>query len=197
MYLSVSCTFLGVVQRSCLFPYAGIRICRRSVVGIATRLRAGRSKVQIQVGARCPDRLLDPSSLLFNGYRVFFPRGQSGRGMHLTTHTYLVPKLGISGAIFLILLHIFMAWIRETLPLHGNSGQYRCYVIAARAEFWCNTKLFNISVSTVSRLWRVVSILTNRVCCDITRVVRSSLQLLYEIWRSDSVVAWDSSLLGC
>lgn len=69
--------------------------------------------------------------------------------MQLTTLTYLVLKLRISGAIFLILLHVFMAWIGKTLPLHGNSGQYRCYVIAARAELWYNTKLFNIQVSTV------------------------------------------------
>jgi len=34
-----------------------IRMCRSNVVGIATRLRAGRSEVQIQVGARRPDRL--------------------------------------------------------------------------------------------------------------------------------------------
>jgi len=50
IYLSVSCAFLRVVQRSCLRPYAGIRMCRTSVVDIATRLRAGRSEVQIQVG---------------------------------------------------------------------------------------------------------------------------------------------------
>ena len=37
IYLSVSCTLLGVVQRSCLFQYAGIRICLGSVVGIATK----------------------------------------------------------------------------------------------------------------------------------------------------------------
>ena len=44
-----------------------------------------------------------------------------------------------------------MAWTRETLPLplHGNSGQYRCYMITARAEFWCNTKFFNVSISAV------------------------------------------------
>jgi len=76
IYLSVSCTFLGVVQHSCLFPYA--RICMRlsSVVGIATTLGAGRSEVQIQVGAKRPDRLQDPSNLFFNGYRGFIPEAK-------------------------------------------------------------------------------------------------------------------------
>jgi hypothetical protein len=77
IYLSVSCAFLRVVQRSCLCPYVGIRMCRTSVVVLATRLRAGRSEVQIQVGARRLDRLQDPSSHLFNGYRVFFPGGKA------------------------------------------------------------------------------------------------------------------------
>jgi len=51
-------------------------MCWSSVV-VATTLRAGRSEVQIQVRARRPDRLQDPSSLLFNGYRVP-PRGGGG-----------------------------------------------------------------------------------------------------------------------
>ena len=76
--------------------------------------------------------------------------------MQFTTHTYLVLKLRISGAIFLILLHVFMAWIGETLPLHGNSGQYHCYMMAARAEFWCNTKLFNILVGAVGFVFDVL-----------------------------------------
>ena len=77
IYLSVSCAFLRVVQRSCLCPFVGIRMCRSNVVVVASRLRAGRSEFQIQVGARRPDRLQDPSSLLFNGYRGFLPGGKA------------------------------------------------------------------------------------------------------------------------
>jgi hypothetical protein len=39
-----------------------------------------------------PDRLRDPPSLLYNRYRVF-PGGKSGRGVMLTTHPLLVPRL--------------------------------------------------------------------------------------------------------
>jgi hypothetical protein len=76
-------------------------------MGIATRLRAVQSTVQIQVGTRRPDRLQDPTSLLFNGYRAFFTVCKVTR---VTMHNYLVPKLRIGGAIFLILLYFFMAW---------------------------------------------------------------------------------------
>jgi hypothetical protein len=39
-----------------------------------------------------PDRLQGPPSLLYNGYRVF-PGGKSGRGVMLTTHPLLAPRL--------------------------------------------------------------------------------------------------------
>jgi hypothetical protein len=39
-----------------------------------------------------PDWLWGPLSLLSNGYRWFFPRGKSSRGMKLTTHLHLVPR---------------------------------------------------------------------------------------------------------
>ena len=58
-------------------------------------LRAGRSGDRIPVGGEifltCPDRLWGPPSLLYNGYRVFFPGVKSGRGVTLTSHTLLVP----------------------------------------------------------------------------------------------------------
>jgi hypothetical protein len=44
-----------------------------------------------------PDRLRGPPSLLSNGYRGFFPPGgggvKRGRGVTLTTHPHLVPRL--------------------------------------------------------------------------------------------------------
>jgi hypothetical protein len=39
-----------------------------------------------------PDRLRGPPSLLYNGYRVF-PGGKDSRGVMLTTHPLLVPRL--------------------------------------------------------------------------------------------------------
>jgi hypothetical protein len=39
-----------------------------------------------------PDRLRGPPSLLYNGYRLF-PGGKGGRGVMLTTHPLLVPRL--------------------------------------------------------------------------------------------------------
>ena len=39
-----------------------------------------------------PDRPWGPPSLLYNGYRVF-PGGKVGRGVALTTHPLLAPKL--------------------------------------------------------------------------------------------------------
>ena len=54
-----------------------------SVVGIATRLQAGRSRDRIPVGARffctCPDQPWGSPSLLYNGYRVF-PGGKEQPG---------------------------------------------------------------------------------------------------------------------
>jgi hypothetical protein len=39
----------------------------------------------------CPDRPWGPSSLLYNGYRVF-PGVESGRSVTPTTHPFLVPR---------------------------------------------------------------------------------------------------------
>jgi len=46
-----------------------------------------------------PEWLWGQTSLLSNGGRVLFPRGQSGQGVKLTTHFHLVPRLGMSLAI--------------------------------------------------------------------------------------------------
>jgi len=46
----------------------------------------------------CPYRILGPPSLLSSGYRGLFSWVQSGRGVKLTTHVHLVPRLRIRGA---------------------------------------------------------------------------------------------------
>jgi hypothetical protein len=63
--------------------------------------------VQFPVGAvmgffsspQSPDRLWAPPSLLSDGYRMLLPRGESGRGVKLTTRLYIVPTLRMRGAI--------------------------------------------------------------------------------------------------
>jgi hypothetical protein len=81
--------------------------CRDSVVRIVTGYGLDNQGVGIRVtvGARIltsishRDRLWGTPSLLFNGHQGLFPRGESGRGVKLTTHLQLVPRLGIHGSI--------------------------------------------------------------------------------------------------
>jgi hypothetical protein len=56
------------------------------------------------------------SSPLYNGYRVF-PGGKGGRGVMLTTHPLLVPRLKKSWAIPPLTLWVFLGLLRgSTLP---------------------------------------------------------------------------------
>jgi len=48
---------------------------------------------------------------------AFYPGGQNSRGVTMTTHIHLVPRLIKHGAIPLLPLYAFMAWI--TTSLHG------------------------------------------------------------------------------
>jgi hypothetical protein len=68
---------------------------RDSSVGIATRYGLEGPGIEYRWGEifrTYPDRLRGPPSLLCNGYRVF-PGGKGGRGVMLTTHPLLVPRL--------------------------------------------------------------------------------------------------------
>jgi hypothetical protein len=70
-------------------------VSRYSVDGIATRYGLEGPGIESRWGEifrTYPDRLRGPHSLLYNGYRVF-PGGKGGRGVMLTTHTLLVPRL--------------------------------------------------------------------------------------------------------
>ena len=76
LYVNIPCDFVSVKQM-----YVG----RDSSVGIATKLRAGRSWDRIPGGEifrSRPDRPWGPHSLLHNGYRVSFPGvKRPGRGV--------------------------------------------------------------------------------------------------------------------
>jgi hypothetical protein len=66
-----------------------------SVVGIATHYGLDAPGIESRWGEifrTYPDRRRGPSNLLYNGHRVF-PGGKCGRGVMLTTHPLLVPRL--------------------------------------------------------------------------------------------------------
>jgi hypothetical protein len=68
---------------------------RDSVVGIATRYGLEGLGIEYRWGEifrTYPDRLRGLPSLLYKGYRVF-PGFKGGRGVMLTTHPRLVPRL--------------------------------------------------------------------------------------------------------
>jgi hypothetical protein len=78
---------------------------RYGAVGMATGYELdGRGvRVRVLVGdRRRPDRFWGPPGLLFNGYRGLSPRGQSSRGMKLTTHVQLMLRSRIRGCIHLL-----------------------------------------------------------------------------------------------
>jgi len=64
-----------------------------------------------------PDRLRGPPSLLYNGYR-FFSGGKGARGVMLTTHTLLVPRLRKSWAIPPLTLWVLQGLLRGSLYLY-------------------------------------------------------------------------------
>jgi hypothetical protein len=90
--------------------YAGVLPqTRDSVVSIMTRIKAGRFGFRILTGTKnfflsnTSLSGLEPPKLLFYGFC-----GKSGRVLKLITYLPLVPRLRMSGAIPLLLLHAFM-----------------------------------------------------------------------------------------
>jgi hypothetical protein len=81
-----------------------------------------------------PDRLWGPPSLLSNGYRRFFPVGQSGRGVNLTAHLHLVPRSKLVGlhlhspirlnGLVLNLQHLIQLWEPATLEQHRGTSDH-------------------------------------------------------------------------
>jgi hypothetical protein len=87
---------------------------RDSVVGIATRYGLEDPGNESQFGEifrTYPDRLRGPPSLLYNGYRVF-PGAKGGRGVMLTTHPLLVPRLRKSWAVPPLTLWVLLGLLR-------------------------------------------------------------------------------------
>jgi hypothetical protein len=86
-------------------------------VGIDTRLRAGRPVFNSRLGhwwdffssPPRPDPLWSPPCLLSNGNLGLLPRVWRGRGVKLTTHLHLVPRL-MRGTIPPLPQYVFMAW---------------------------------------------------------------------------------------
>ena len=90
---------------------------RDSVVSIATRYGLEGPGIESRWGEifrTYPDRLRGPPSLLYNGYRVF-PGGKDGRGVMLTTHPLLVPRLRKSWAIPPLTLWVLLGLLRGSL----------------------------------------------------------------------------------
>jgi hypothetical protein len=93
---------------------------RDSSVGIATRYGLEAPGIKSRWGeifCTYPDRLRGPPSLLYDGYRVF-PGGKSGRGVMLTTHPLLVPRLRKSWAISPLTLWVLLGLLRGYLYLY-------------------------------------------------------------------------------
>jgi hypothetical protein len=90
---------------------------RDSAVGIATRYGLEGPGIESRCGVifhTYPYRLRGPPSLLYNGYRVF-PGGKGGRGVMLTTHPLLVPRLRKSWAIPPLTLWVLLGLLRGSL----------------------------------------------------------------------------------
>jgi hypothetical protein len=88
-------------------------------------LRAGRSGVRIPVEARDFCLLQDVQKVLGStaaysmGAGIIFRR-QGSRGVKLTTHLQLVPRLRMNGDAFLLLLNAFMTRRRRIVPLPSD-----------------------------------------------------------------------------
>jgi hypothetical protein len=116
---------------------------RDSTVGIATRYGLEGPGIESRWGEifrTYPDhRLRGPPSLLYNGYRVF-PGGKGGRGVILTTHPLLVPRLRKSWAIPPLTLWVLLGLLRGSLYLYtlpnNNAVKQFTQIGAVRSVDW-------------------------------------------------------------
>jgi hypothetical protein len=112
---------------------------RDSVVGIATRYRLGGPGIETRWGeifCTYPDWLRGPPSLLYNGYRVYH-RVKDGRGVMLTTHPLLVPRLRESWAIPPLSLWVLLGLLQGSLYIYYIRTQLlACSVCADLHVVW-------------------------------------------------------------
>jgi hypothetical protein len=95
----------------------------------------------------CPDRLWDPPSLLYNGYRVF-PGGGKRPGREADPSTLIVPRYKKSSAIPLLSLRAFVACkVSETYLL-----LYMIHFVV-RTKMQDNTVLSNRLFESSHALW--------------------------------------------
>jgi hypothetical protein len=73
-------------------------------------------------------QLRGPPSLLSNGYRGLFPKGQSGRSVNLTTHNHLMPRLRM------VELHLLSPTRLDGVVL--NQAQRQLYLFVNILQLW-------------------------------------------------------------
>jgi hypothetical protein len=125
-----------------------------SVVGLATRYGLEGPGIESRWGEifhTYPDWLRGPPSLLYNGCRVF-PGGKGGRGVMLTTHPLLVPRLK-SWAIPPCTLWVLLGLLRGSLF-------YLCFIenvdFFGHHSSFTGTPFCNVNFSlqeNISALW--------------------------------------------
>jgi len=76
-------------------------------------------KIDIKCNKRVHFVKVGPLNLLFNEHRGPVPV-RRWLGRTLTTDIHLVTRLRISGDKPLLLLYVFLEWIRKTLNLHAD-----------------------------------------------------------------------------
>jgi hypothetical protein len=122
---------------------------RNSVASIATRYGLEGQGIESRWGEifrTYPARLRGPPSLLYNGYRVF-AGGKGGRGVMLTAHPLLVPRLRKSwsippltlwvllglfqGSPFFIFINLYTVWYAgSTMHTRQSSAQNNKYQVS-------------------------------------------------------------------
>ena len=104
-------------------------------IGVATGLRAGKTKNRIPVWERDYSLLLKTSRLALEPIQVTF---SGHRSLKLTTHLHLERKLKISGTVSLLNLHTFMAWKGKTfLTLLYYLTSVRCFKYREESSWTC------------------------------------------------------------
>jgi hypothetical protein len=116
------------------FENLSILRSRGSVVGIATRYGLEGPGIESRWGEifrTYTDWLRGPTSLMYNGYRVF-PGGKGGRGVMLTTHPLLVLRLKKSWAIPPLTLWVLLGLLRGSLSILGLLARMLSTVLTNR-----------------------------------------------------------------